>query len=162
MWKFLGQGPNLCHSSDISRCSDNTRSLTHCTTRELLYVIFGGPAILFPTGAALFSIPPTLRRLRFRRILVWEPFVQRHLCCFFAPGFSARGPPGLACAHVSGPCFVPRPGTCLVRPPPRRSGELRPCPEGTSSPVTGSGTCSETSCSLFYPKQLAFLRGAAQ
>ena len=30
MWNFLGQGLNLCHSSD------STGSLTHCTTRELL------------------------------------------------------------------------------------------------------------------------------
>ena len=29
MQKFLGQGSNPCHSSD------NTRSLTHCTTREV-------------------------------------------------------------------------------------------------------------------------------
>ena len=35
MWKFLGQGSNLCHSSNLSCCSDNARSLTHCTTREL-------------------------------------------------------------------------------------------------------------------------------
>ena len=35
MWKFLGQGLNLCHSSDLSCCSNNGRSLTHCTSREL-------------------------------------------------------------------------------------------------------------------------------
>ena len=29
MWKFQGQGLNLCHSND------NTRSLTHCATRKL-------------------------------------------------------------------------------------------------------------------------------
>ena len=39
MWKFPGQGSNLCHSSDPSCCSDNTRSLTYCATRELF---FGG------------------------------------------------------------------------------------------------------------------------
>ena len=27
-WKFLGQGSNLCHSSDPSCYSDNTRSFT--------------------------------------------------------------------------------------------------------------------------------------
>ena len=32
--KFLGQGLNL------SRCNDNTRSLTHCATRELPYPFF--------------------------------------------------------------------------------------------------------------------------
>ena len=37
MWKFLGQGLNLRHSNGLSRtCGDNARSLTHCTTRELL------------------------------------------------------------------------------------------------------------------------------
>ena len=35
MRKFLGQVLNSCHSSDPSCCSDNVRSLTHCTTREL-------------------------------------------------------------------------------------------------------------------------------
>ena len=35
MWKFLGQGLNLSHSSNLSCCSDNARSLTCCTTREL-------------------------------------------------------------------------------------------------------------------------------
>ena len=33
--KFLGQGSNPSHRSDLSCCSDNTGSLTHCTTREL-------------------------------------------------------------------------------------------------------------------------------
>ena len=36
MWKFLDQGSNPCHSSDLGCCSDNTRSLTRCTPRELL------------------------------------------------------------------------------------------------------------------------------
>ena len=36
LWKFLGQGSNLCHSSDPSCCSDTTRSLPRCATRELL------------------------------------------------------------------------------------------------------------------------------
>ena len=35
VWKFLGQGSNLCHSSNLSHCSDNARSLTFCTTKEL-------------------------------------------------------------------------------------------------------------------------------
>ena len=36
MQKFLGQGLNLCYSSDLSHSSDNAGSITHCTTRELL------------------------------------------------------------------------------------------------------------------------------
>ena len=35
MHKFLGQGLNLCHSSDLSHCSNSAGSLTHWTTREL-------------------------------------------------------------------------------------------------------------------------------
>ena len=35
MWKFLSQGWNPCHGSDPSCFSDNARSLTCCTTREL-------------------------------------------------------------------------------------------------------------------------------
>ena len=42
MRKFLGQGPNPCHSSDLSHISHNAGSLTHCTMREL-------PAIPFIT-----------------------------------------------------------------------------------------------------------------
>ena len=37
MWKFFGQESNLHCSSDPSHCSDNPRSLTHCTTREFLF-----------------------------------------------------------------------------------------------------------------------------
>ena len=40
MWKLLGLGLNLYHSSDLNLSSDNTRSLTHYATRELLYFIF--------------------------------------------------------------------------------------------------------------------------
>ena len=35
MWKFLDQGSNSCHSSNLSLCSGKAGSLTHCTTREL-------------------------------------------------------------------------------------------------------------------------------
>ena len=35
MWKFLGQELNLCHSSNLSYCSENAESLTSCATREL-------------------------------------------------------------------------------------------------------------------------------
>ena len=35
MWKFLGQGSNLRHSSAPSHCSDNAASLTCCISREL-------------------------------------------------------------------------------------------------------------------------------
>ena len=37
MWKFLGQGSNLHHSSDPSCSRNNARSLTHWATRELLW-----------------------------------------------------------------------------------------------------------------------------
>ena len=34
MWKFLGQGLNLRHSSNPSRCRENARSLTCYATKE--------------------------------------------------------------------------------------------------------------------------------
>ena len=37
--KFLGQGSNLCHSSNQSCCSDNAGSLTCCATKELWYFV---------------------------------------------------------------------------------------------------------------------------
>ena len=40
MWKFLGQGLNLCHSSDLGCCRDSTGYVTYCTTRKLLYRLF--------------------------------------------------------------------------------------------------------------------------
>ena len=40
MQKISGQGSKLHHSSHPSHCSDNTRSLTHWATRELLVNIF--------------------------------------------------------------------------------------------------------------------------
>ena len=36
--KFPGQGSNLCCGSDVNCCSDNTRPLTHCTTKELPFL----------------------------------------------------------------------------------------------------------------------------
>ena len=35
IWKFPGWGSSLHHSSNPSRCSDSTKSLTHCATRKL-------------------------------------------------------------------------------------------------------------------------------
>ena len=35
MWKFLGQGLNPCHSSDLCHWRDSTRSLTCWATREI-------------------------------------------------------------------------------------------------------------------------------
>ena len=34
-----GQGLNPCHSSHLNCCRDSTGSLTHCSTRELLYLL---------------------------------------------------------------------------------------------------------------------------
>ena len=46
MWKFLGQGLNPHHSSNLGHCSDDTGSLTCCTTREL--PIFFSKSVEFP------------------------------------------------------------------------------------------------------------------
>ena len=47
MWKFLGQRSNPLHSSTPNCCSDNARSLTPCTTKELLVFFWGGCFVLF-------------------------------------------------------------------------------------------------------------------
>lgn len=39
MWKFPGRGSSPSDRSDPSHCSDNPRSLAHCTIRELLITI---------------------------------------------------------------------------------------------------------------------------
>lgn len=35
MWKFPGEGSNVSHNSDPNCCSDNTRFLADCATREI-------------------------------------------------------------------------------------------------------------------------------
>ena len=40
MWKFPGQVFNPHHSSNLSCCSDNVGSLTHCPTRETLHAFY--------------------------------------------------------------------------------------------------------------------------
>ena len=40
MWKFWGQGSNLCHSCDQSHCRDNIGYFTCCATRELLNILW--------------------------------------------------------------------------------------------------------------------------
>ena len=39
-WEFPCQGQNQCHSSDLSHCSDSTRSLMYCTMRDLNFYLF--------------------------------------------------------------------------------------------------------------------------
>ena len=39
IWKFLGQGLNLCQSSDLNHSSDNARFLTLCASGGLLKVL---------------------------------------------------------------------------------------------------------------------------
>ena len=51
--KFLGQGVNLCHSSDQCHSSNNTRSLTHWTTRNSLYYLFINFLVLIPLLVSL-------------------------------------------------------------------------------------------------------------
>ena len=58
MWKFLGHGWNLHHSSDLSHSSDNARSLTHCTTKNSHVLIFYSE-VMFITrliNVELFSV----------------------------------------------------------------------------------------------------------
>ena len=54
IWNFPGQGLNPHHSSSPSCCSDNTRSLTHCATKELLPFISWILEFMAKSPAALF------------------------------------------------------------------------------------------------------------
>ena len=47
MWKFLGQGSNPCHSSDLSCCNDNVRCLIYCITMECQSLLVFGPFFYF-------------------------------------------------------------------------------------------------------------------
>ena len=40
MWKFLGQWPNPCQSSDLSHCNDNAESLAYCTQGNYFMIFF--------------------------------------------------------------------------------------------------------------------------
>ena len=62
MRKFLGQGSNMSHNSNLSCCSAKAGSLTCCTTRELLnpeiyHAITQRPFTLNPSGCARV-VPP--------------------------------------------------------------------------------------------------------
>ena len=43
MWNYLGQGQNLCHSSDPNHSSNNTRSSTHHAMWEVLLSFYCYP-----------------------------------------------------------------------------------------------------------------------
>ena len=57
MWKFPGQASNLHHSSDLSRCSDHTGSLTPCTTREILIVFWSSLYDVIPLSIGVVLCP---------------------------------------------------------------------------------------------------------
>ena len=61
MWKFPGQGSNLCLSSRPSCCRGNTGSLTHCTTRELrrssFYLVCSQNYAVITTASFTFHRP---------------------------------------------------------------------------------------------------------
>ena len=58
---MCGQGSNLGHSSDPNCCSDNARSLTHCTTSELhlSYIYMIHVCVSFFFCFCLFRAEPT-------------------------------------------------------------------------------------------------------
>ena len=86
VWKFPGQGSNPCHSSSPSWCSNNVRSLTLCTTRELQHVLLfelflsrGARDFVLACGSTPFSFS------LFRGLLPSSHFLA--LCAFY------RSPP---------------------------------------------------------------------
>ena len=70
MWKFPGQGSNVSHNSDPNCCSDNTRFLADCATREICDMPSFGQ-ISFCTILQLY--PPPLFFLR-------QTFLGRNSC----------------------------------------------------------------------------------
>ena len=42
MWKFLGQGSNLCHSRNQRQSNENTEALTHWASENSLFFTFYG------------------------------------------------------------------------------------------------------------------------
>ena len=53
MWKFLGQGLNLHHSSNPGHCGDNPGSLPSCATGELQFLYSETPS---PEQLLLMSV----------------------------------------------------------------------------------------------------------
>ena len=81
VWKFPGHRLNLCHSSDPSCCSDNTRSLTSWATRELPFLCLFWLEMYFVivvvVGRVLLVTIVWLRFLFFFKIIVdltWNIF----------------------------------------------------------------------------------------
>ena len=82
-WKLLGQGSNPCHSSNLSCCSDNARSLTSCTTREFFFLSF---LFIFVFESQLFLLSTA--------IVLYRSMVVNHQSCYnLSPYFhlSLRG-----------------------------------------------------------------------
>ena len=63
MWKFPGQGSNPHHSSNPSHSSDNTRSLSHGTTRDLLLFILYLIIFISYSPNPLLPLPSSLSPL---------------------------------------------------------------------------------------------------
>ena len=57
MGKFPDQESNLCHSSDLSHCSNHGRPLNHCTIRKLLDALFNLSHTTYPTSFPVFLGP---------------------------------------------------------------------------------------------------------
>ena len=52
MWRFPGQGSNLGHSSDLSHCSDNAKSLTRGATGEPRVLLF---KLIYPGNHSMLA-----------------------------------------------------------------------------------------------------------
>ena len=89
MWKFPRQGLNLSHNCNLSLCSDNTGSLTHCAIRELLIYPF------MSTCPDLGRVPLSLSSHNIWHLVIcplvsnWVPvlsFIIPPLAFFLSPG----------------------------------------------------------------------------
>ena len=73
MWKFHGQGWELCHSSDLSHSSNNSGSLGQCDTRAFLYL----PLLLSASATRI-----NLYEDEDFCSLLYSQFLEQYLACY--------------------------------------------------------------------------------
>ena len=81
-WKFPGQGLNPHQSSDLSHSSDNSWSLTHWATEELLIILY----VLYFLSGSISPFPILLCTLEADSV----DHVSKVLCWQACTGFSNR------------------------------------------------------------------------
>ena len=89
MYNFLCQGLNLCHCYNQSHSSDNTRSLTHCASRELHGIKYSC-IIYLATSCRQFLVLASAFGASYNRFFppsfclprIWSPFLVSDLLSY--------------------------------------------------------------------------------